>query len=256
MFYKYFNKIASVILVTALAWLGTAHAYDIRSIAAGDDVTIDVRVFPAQGDQLLLGFPCDEGSSIAEESTARALSQDGIEVWMPDMLSAYMLPKVRSSIMQIPTQAIERVIEAALNTGKKVYLIASGPDTDLILRSAADWERRHSDGNRLAGAILLFPRLNKSAPEPGKEPVYLDSVGTTHLPLLVLEGERTPNRWGLAHLTRSLEKSGSPVQVKVIPEVRGYFFKRQDPNMPEEVVTSQLSGLIKASLYSLGTSHD
>jgi hypothetical protein len=98
----------------------------------------------------------------------------------------------------------------------------------------------------------MFPRLNKAAPEPGKEPEYLDSVGKTHLPILVLEGERTPNRWGLGHFTQALKHSGSPVTIKVIPEVRGYFFKRQDSNMPEEVVTSQLSGLIKASLYQLG----
>ncbi|MGV6857981.1 MAG: hypothetical protein ACWA5X_03320 [bacterium] len=38
---------------------------------------------------------------------------------------------------------------------------------------------------------------------------------------------------------------------KLIPDVRGYFFKREDANMPEEVVTSQLSGVIKASLYYL-----
>jgi hypothetical protein len=228
-------------------------ATEIRSIDASSDVSIEVRIFPAKGDQLLLGFPCDEGSSIAEESTAISLAQDGIEVWMPDILSALMLPKVRSSISKIPTPAIERLIDAALRTGKKVYLIASGPDTDLVLRSAANWEQQHASKPSLAGAVLLFPRLNKGAPEPGKEPEYLDSVGKTNLPILLLEGERTPNRWGLDHLTHALEKGGSPVITKVIPEVRGYFFKRQDPNMPEEVVTSQLSGLIKASLFQLGS---
>lgn len=254
MFYIYFKQLLKVSsLITALLLASLAGAAEIRSIDASGDVDVEVRIFPAQGNQLLLGFPCDEGSSIAEESTAKALAQDGIEVWMPDMLSAFMLPKVRSSISEIPTPAIERIIEAALRTGKKVYLIASGPDTDLVLRSAADWEQQHSDNQKLAGAVLLFPRLNKGAPEPGKEPEYLDSVGKTQLPLLVLEGERTPNRWGLDHLTQSLEKTGSPVLVKVIPEVRGYFFKRQDPNMPEEVVTSQLSGLIKASLFQLGS---
>jgi hypothetical protein len=42
------------------------------------------------------------------------------------------------------------------------------------------------------------------------------------------------------------------VHAKLIPDVRGYFFKRQDANMPEEVVTTQLAGLIKASLFFLG----
>lgn len=241
----------TVVILTLLV-CGLASAKDIHSIDVSGDVSVDVRIFPANGDRLLLGFPCDEGSSIAEEATANSLSEDGIEVWMPDMLSAFMLPKVRSSISQIPVEAIDRLIDAALKTGKQVYLIASGPDTDLVLRAAADWERKHPDEPQPAGAVLLFPRLNKSAPEPGKEPEYVDSVGATHLPVLLLEGERTPNRWGIKHLVAALGKGGSPVDARVIPDVRGYFFKRQDSNMPEEVATSQLSGLIKASLYMLG----
>jgi len=244
-----------ILLLSSLTFTYPVSAKEIRSVDAEGDVSIEIRVFPAKGNQILLGFPCDEGASIAEEATASSLSDDGIEVWMPDMLSAYMLPNVRSSIAKIPTAAIERIIKTALNTGKKVYLIASGPDTDLVLRSAAHWEKQHTEGQQPAGAILLFPRLNKSAPEPGKEPEYLQSVGSTHLPILVLEGERTPNHWGLKHFARALKKGGSPVITKVIPEVRGYFFKRQDPNMPEEVVTSQLSGLIKAGLYLLEEQH-
>lgn len=79
----------------------------------------------------------------------------------------------------------------------------------------------------------------------------MEAVGKTHLPLMVLEGERTANRWGIKHLEEALRQGGSPVMSKLIPDVRGYFFKREDANMPEEVVTSQLSGVIKASLYYL-----
>ena len=78
-------------------------ADEIKTIEADDETEIDVRVFEADGDKLLLGFACDQGSSMAEEQTAQSLAMDGIEVWMPDMLSAYMLPKLRSSLHEIPT---------------------------------------------------------------------------------------------------------------------------------------------------------
>ena len=84
---------------------------------------------------------------------------------------------------------------------------------------------------------------------------YVDAVGKTHLPLMILEGERTPNRWGLGHLTNALKASGSDVSAKLIPSVRGYFFNRGDSNTSEELVTSQLSGLIKASLFFLNGAH-
>jgi hypothetical protein len=231
----------------------------VKTISSGDDTEIEVRVFEGEGEQLLIGFACDQGSSVAEEKTAQALAMDGVEVWMPDMLSAYMLPKLRSSLGDIPTDGLLKIIEDAQKTGKKVYLVASGPDTELILRVAHAWEEKlvnnKAGGKQLGGAILMFPRLNKGKPEPGKPPEYQDAVGKTKLPLMVLEGERTPNRWGVGHLTSALKKNGSTVYAKLIPDVRGYFFKRDDPNVPENVVTSQLPGLIKASLFFLGRAH-
>ena len=245
-------------LVIGLALLllnSSLFAFDnIKTIETSDATPIDIRIFSARGDKLLIGFACDQGSSKAEETTSQALAKDGIEVWMPDMLSAFMLPKVRSSLRDIPTDSLINIIQEAQKTHKKIYLVSSGPDTELILRAAEKWESTHKD-KPLAGAILMFPRLNKSKPEPGKPPIYQDVVGKTKLPIMVLEGERTPNRWGIQHLTHALKKSGSTVYAKLIPDVRGYFFKRNDPNVPEDLVTTQMSGLIKASLFFLGKAH-
>ena len=238
-----------------------SEARELRDVALETGTEVELRVFATEGDKLLLGFACDEGSSRNEEATARVLAQGGLEVWMPDMLSAHMLPKVRSSIAQIPGEEIAGLIDHAVKvTGKKIYLIATGADADLVLRGAAEWERRTDYGvhdSPLQGAILMFPRLNNGEPEPGKEPTYLASVGTTRLPIIVLEGQRTPNSWGLKHFTAALSQNGSEVIAKVIPDVRGYFFNRNDPNESEEVVTSQLSGLIRASIMFLnGTHHE
>lgn len=234
-----------------LATISPLQAKELRTIEVSD-ASIEVRVFAAQGKRLLLGFPCDEGKSVAEEKTAASLAEDGIEVWMPDMLSGYMLPNVRSSRYEIPTEAIVGLIAEAMKTGKQVYLIASGQDTEIILRGAARWEAEHQT-RKLAGAVLMFPRLFKEEPVPGVIPEYVDAVGKTQLPIVMLEGERTPNRWGVKSLSSELEQGGSQVISKLIPTVRGFFFKRQDPTRSEEVVTSQLAGLVKVSLYYLET---
>ncbi len=229
--------------------LYSAQVSELRTIEGGD-TEIDLRIFKSSGKVLLLGFPCDEGRSIAEEKTATSLAADGVEVWMPDLLSAYMLPKVKSSLANIHTDAIIALIAEAKKTGKDVYLIASGPDTELVLRGAREWEKLQPN-NPLAGAILMFPRLFKDAPQPGVAPEYVEAVGQTKLPIMLLEGERTPNRWGIANLSDALHASGSQVISKVIPMVRGYFFKRADANRSEDVVTSQLAGMIKVSLFYL-----
>lgn len=243
-------NLKTILLSLGLLLLASSVQAKVIKTIETDEADIEVRVFPAEGHVLLLGFPCDEGKSFAEEKTANSLAEDGVEVWMPDMLSGFMLPKVRSSLADIPTDSIMVIISEALKTGKKVYLIASGPDTELILRAASQWEANSEEA--VAGAILLFPRLFKDTPVPGQKPEYVDAVGKTRLPIMLLEGERTPNRWGLNTLSHELENSGSHVTSKVIPKVRGYFFKRQDANRSENVVTSQMAGLIKVSLFYLG----
>lgn len=257
MYHTFIKSCLKSVIATMVVCLSFANLYaagEIKTITSIDDTEIDVRIFESKGDQLLIGFACDQGSSLAEEKTAQTLANDGVEVWMPDMLSAYMLPKVRSSLGEIPTDGLIKIIEMAQKTNKKIYLIASGPDTELILRAAEEWENTHKD-SMLGGAVLMFPRLNKQEPEPGKAPEYQDAVGKTRLPIMVLEGERTPNRWSVGHLTNALKKKGSTVYAKLIPDVRGYFFKREDPNVPEDLVTTQMSGLIKASLFFLGRAH-
>ncbi|MDQ1363551.1 MAG: hypothetical protein QG652_1412 [Pseudomonadota bacterium] len=237
-------------LLLGIAITSSPVAREVRSIDIAD-TSVDVRIYAAKGNVLLLGFPCDEGKSVAEEQTAQNLAEDGIEVWMPDLLTAYMLPDVKSSLDKIPAETVAALIDVARKTGKRVYLIASGPDTEVILRGAAYWEQQNR--TELAGAVLMFPRLFKTEPVPGQVPEYIDVVGHTRLPLVVLEGERTPNRWTLNQLTTALAKGGSNVHAKLIPSVRGDFFRREDASSAEEMATLQLDGLIKASLFYLGS---
>jgi len=239
----------TIFIACYLSFMVTSiQAQEIKIIET-DDAEVEVRVFPAEGSRLLLGFPIEEGKSLTEEKIASSLAEDGIEVWMPDVLSALMLPNVKSSLKDIPSELLIRIIDEAGKSGKSVYLIASGQDAEVVLRSASEWERLNKTS--LAGAVLMFPRLFKEAPEPGEIPEYVDSVGKTKLPIMLLEGGRTPNRWGVKTLSHALQENGSPVVAKIIPQIRGKFFKRDDSNRSEEVVASQMAGLIKVSLFYL-----
>ncbi len=243
--------VKNILLIILSFYIGIIHAKELNYIELPSGEETEIRVFPAKGGILLIGFACDNGKSKHEEATSQSLAEDGIEVWMPDMLSTYMLPKTRSSYAEIPDEDLTHIIYEAISTNKDVYIVASGPDTQLLLRAAAQWKKEYPDYKNLKGAVLLFPRLNNGEPVPGVEPKYVESVGTTTIPLMVLEGGRTPNRWGLNHLSGKLAASGSQVISKIVPDIRGYFFKRADPNRAEDVVTSQLSGLIKVSLFYL-----
>ncbi len=214
---------------------------------------VDIRQYKAEGAKLLLGFACDQGTGKAEMNTASLLSANKMEIWMPDLLTAYFLPKQKSAIEQIPTEDVVAIIDAAIQApDKQVYLISSGRGSAVLLRGLARWEQLHPNQlDALKGVVLLYPRLNAKPPEPGKDPVYIDAVGKTKTPIAVLEGEKTPHRWALPALAQQLGASGSLVTTALIPGVRGFFYEREKQNLAEQTVTSQLAGLVRASVTTL-----
>lgn len=220
-------------------------------LPGGDSV--EIRDFKADGDTLLLGFACDEGTGEAEMNTADLLSDSDIEIWMPDLLGAYFLPKLKSSLLEIPAEDVVTLIDAAISQSqKRVYLISSGQASSVVLRGLVEWEKLHaSDNSKLGGVILLYPRLNAKPPEPGTDPVYIDAVGKTRTPIAILEGSKTPNSWALPALKEKMEAGGSLVTTALIPGVRGFFYERDNQSLPEDVVTSQLAGMVRASVIKL-----
>lgn len=251
---KYF-KAAITGLLSLLFFHGMAFAQESEIITVdlpGGD-SVDIRDYKADGDTLLIGFACDEGTGQAEMNTAELLSDSDIEIWMPDLLGAHFLPKLKSSLLEIPAEDVVTIIDAAISQSKKrVYLISSGQASGVLLRGLVEWEKLHAtDGSMLGGVILLYPRLAAKPPEPGKDPVYIDAVGKTRAPIAILEGSKTPNSWALPALKEKMEAGGSLVITTLIPGVRGFFYERDKQSLPEDVVTSQLAGVVRASVIKL-----
>lgn len=242
---------AAIILLTPV--LAVAQDAEVVEFELPGGDLVDIRKYAAQGDTLLLGFACDEGTGQAEMDTASLLADSDLEIWMPDLLSAHLLPKLRSSVREIPVEDVVSLIDEALSkSDKAVYLISSGPGAALLLRGLVSWETANPERlNELKGVILLYPRLNDAPPEPGKDIVYIDEVGQTKTPIAVLEGAQTPNSWALDDLKQKLEAGGSLVTTAIIPGVRGFFYEREKQSLREDIVTDQLAGLVRASVIKL-----
>jgi hypothetical protein len=239
-------------LLFTIAWQTQGMASEIISLSVADDVEVDISTYPATGDKILLWMACNEGSPGPETRAAAYLAKQGIEVWIPDFLSAHFLPQGPSSIYKIPGHEVSSVIELMnqQRPGKDIYLVAGGRANAPLLRGAVEWEKQ-ADRKAIKGAIMLYPRLNLLEPVPGNEPVYIEAVGKTKLPIVILEGERTPNRWGLPHLSGKLKQGGSSVAYELLPKVRGYFYTRPKKTPAEEALAGKLPKLILSHLPKL-----
>lgn len=242
--------------VLCLTLLSTAlHAEaEHESVMLTDDIEMDLRYFPAKGDTMLLGFPCDQGTGRAESAAGEVLSKRGIEVWLADLLGAYFLPIAPSSMRSLEGDEVSHLIDYAVKkSDKRIVLTASGYGAIPALRGARLWQQQHPDDPQLAGAILFFPMLTAHEPEPGKPLQYLDIVQKTNLPIVIMQPVNTPTRFWVRKLKKTLEQGGSRVEVELLPDVRPFFYSRTDATPAERAMAQRLPELVEQALGKLHT---
>ncbi|BAZ94642.1 primosomal protein [Thiohalobacter thiocyanaticus] len=225
---------------------------EIERIRLGDGIDMDLRRFSAGGDTLLLGFPCDLGLGRAEAQAGEVLSRRGIEVWMADLLGAHFLPIAPSSMRSLEGREVARLIRHAVETtDKRIILIASGYGAVPALRGARIWQAERPEDTRLGGAILFYPMLNASNPQPGQPMDYLPVVHQTRLPIVIMQPTNTPARFWVDKLRQTLAQGGSRVRVELLPGVRGHFYDREDATEAERAMARRLPELVEQALQQL-----
>lgn len=230
-------------------------AEEIESLVVSEDAEIDILHIGEFGQTALIWFACNQGEETAEFSTARDMVELGYQTFFPDMLSAHFLSPNPSNIGQVPRDEVVKVIQHIIEESEadQVFLVAGARAAVPVLKGLAEPDVIAM--TPLMGALLITPRINKSTPVPGSEPVYIDAIGHSKHPIRVLEGERTPNRWGLPHLKQRLSESGSPVSTALIKGVRGFFYLRNDKTPLEEQSTRDLHHIIDSNIQLLRTAN-
>ena len=241
----------SALLLATLAF--TALAESRSTLEINDEIEIDIVTFGEPAETGIIWFACRQGEDAIEFETARRLVSKGYQIYFPDMLSAHFLSSLPSNIARIPATEVVAVIRHIIDTtsAERLFLLAGARAAVPVIRGLAD-DKLHQKDSKLKGALLITPRIYKTTPDPGSEPVYIDETGLSIHPILVLEGERTPNRWGLPHLVATLKKSGSRVDTDLLDGVRGYFYLRDNQTTAEMEMTRQLDTLIHDNLQRLG----
>ena len=243
------SLIALLMVIPALA----SHAEALhRSIELSDGSEMDLRVFPADGEVLMIGFPCDQGTGIAETQGAEAMAARGIEVWMADLLGAHFLPIAPSSMRDLEGSGVRDLIaQAHRETGKQIVLTSSGYGSLPTLRGARLWHEAPAGENRLKGIILFFPMLTDAPPEPGKPLQYPDVVHHTATPIYIFQPEQSPTRFWLKRLAKTLEEGGATVHTELLPGIRPNFYQRPDATEDEIAATQRLPEMMLQGITRL-----
>jgi thiol-disulfide isomerase/thioredoxin len=207
--------------------------------------------YVAKGNRLLLWLPGEHGISPRQRPTAKALAAAGIEVWMPDLHAAYFLPPGRNSLNEIEASVATRLIDAALASGKRVYVLAAGRSAGMALNAIRLWQGEHAASRPLMGALLLSPKLYLHTPQGGEDAKFLPVVHASNTPIYLLQPESAAGYWRLRQTMDALSTGGSPVILQRLMGVSDGFNTRLDVRPGEEKMTARLPQFLKQGMALL-----
>jgi thiol-disulfide isomerase/thioredoxin len=233
------------LLVTAVAHAAPAGF----SLVAADDTEISVEVMPADGDLLLIFLLDHDEERPQFEAMLAAIQAQGVEIWRVDLLADYFLVRSSENVRQLPGAGVASLIAEAHRRSDKRILLAAYDRMPLpLLRGVRQWQATPEPEPRLIGALLFYPNLHGPTPAAGREPQLDPITAATNLPLFIFQPERGAQRWRLQALLQALWGGGARAYVRLLPEVRDWFFMHPPGEHPEE---DRASAAVAANLLQV-----
>jgi len=234
-----------------LLWLlATAAGAEQRTVSVAD-AEIPVQVYAAEGSRVLIWLPPEEGPARRQLPTATALAQRGVEVWLPDLHSAWFLAPGAYSLSDVEPRAVTALVDAAVATGKTVYLMAGARTGQLALAGLRDWQASGGPSGKVGGLLLLYPKLYARTPQGGEDAEFSEVVRGVNAPVFVLQPELSSGWWRIAAVAEALRAGGAPVYVQKLPGVSDGFEVREQTRPGELDMTERLPAIVDRALALL-----
>jgi thiol-disulfide isomerase/thioredoxin/uncharacterized protein YuzE len=230
------NSCISQLLVVLLLLANGAFAFaDEKNILDIEDNEIQLKVYPAQGDVLLILLVDHIDHREMFEKMLLDIQQAGIEIWRADLVRDYFLPRTSESERTLSGQGVSAILNAAHHDTDKTIVLAAYDRLPLaVLRGANVWQHQFAGQSRLAGALLFYPNLFGPAPVAGHDPVLDPIVHSTNIPLVLYQPETGGMRWRLQETLEAFWAAGSPATGYLVPGVRDWFFMGGGTHGPGE----------------------
>lgn len=204
----------------------------------------DHLTFPAEGARLLLWVASERGLAEPEVHAAQQLAVQGVETWSFDLVGAYFLPQLASSMDAVPPQDVAGVLRAAQASGKRVVVYAVARAAVPVLRAAAALEPAERQD---LCVMLMYPNLYTVA-EPLAEPDFLVVGELAGLRVHVLQPRRSAATPWLPGLLEHLAKHGATTSHVILENLREGWWARETPTEFEIAESRRMDAMLRREL--------
>lgn len=209
---KYFFTGILALLISAV------HAEEaVMALPSGE--TLAYARYPAAGKDLLLWFASERGLTPAETKAAHDLAAKGTEVWQFDLVSAFFLPQVHSSMDGISVKDMRAILDRARATGAGLTVYAVNRAAVPVLKALAGQRRARTK------VLLMHPHLYTRA-DALEGAGYLSFGNMRRVDALILQPRRSAATPWAGEQLAALRKQGANAQLLMLEGVReGYWVR-------------------------------
>jgi len=224
--YKKYPLSILLFLALYLTQLNYSHADEEFSIPVANNVEINIEKFSASGKYLIVWLAPEYGLRNAHRSLAKLLAQNGIEVWLGNILESLFLTQSSNAIKKLDANYAADIIEIAYQkTGKKIIVASDSYGTLSALEGAHRWQQRKHPIPYVIGALLFNPYTYASIPPLGQLPEYMPIISATNIPIMIYQTKNSGNIAQFDTLVEKLQQHGNPVFTRIMPKVMSLFYE-------------------------------
>ncbi|MBW5289667.1 MAG: thioredoxin family protein [Candidatus Ruthia sp. Apha_13_S6] len=216
-----------MILLVPLVHGGQSTEFELTS---GDTISADV--YSADTQVLFLYLPSERGFGKGYVPTVQQLAFFGVDVWVLDLHSSYMVPKHRSSINRFKVEDVLEIVSIAKRKGfEKIFFLTSGRGAQLALKTAHQWQLKNPKSNLIKGHIFHSPYLIHGKPELGAKAEYVDISTVSNLPIYLLLPQFGTKYFRADEIFEQLKIGGSSIFTHRLKGAHGGFHMRNEKDL-------------------------
>ena len=170
------------------------------------------------------GFGTDQRA----KDMSKRMAEQGTEIWHVDLAENLFLTKSTNTMRKLDGKYLKTLIEQAYKkTNKNIVLLTRSYGAIPVLRALRLWQIDQAAKQQpfyLQGAILFSPELYATVPELGLEPVFVNIIDATNMPLMIYQGEKRSNRWQIEKLLNRFSEAGANAYYNLLKGVNGVFY--------------------------------
>jgi thiol-disulfide isomerase/thioredoxin len=226
----------AVLWCSILLFLSLSHVHagthERVSVALASGTDLEVLQYPAAGHTLVIWIPSKHGIREGNAPFARTMQAAGIDHWLVDLHTSFVVPTGRHSYAQFDPRDVGELIEHAVRQGwQRIILGGESRGAALAMKAGRLWQIDNPGGKQLKGFVVFHPYLIDGSTRIGETAVFHPIARTTNLPVFIFQPELNPKYLHSRDVIEQLQSGGASVYIMTLKGVRGGYHLRSPASL-------------------------